>query len=97
VKGFYQSRFKDPGDLTKPIILGNLELLDQAFLFNTCVTRGGALASETGQTLGQRVPWCPLEWRTDALPFVDIPFQLLVVFSFTSLSLFCPSLENRAT
>jgi len=38
-----------------------------------------------------------LEWRTDTLPFVDIPFHLLVVFSFTSLSLFCPSLENRAT
>jgi len=27
----------------------------------------------------------------------DIPFYLLVVFSFTSLSLFCPSLENHAT
>jgi hypothetical protein len=63
----------------------------------TLVTRGDTLASETGQTLRQRAPWRPLEWRTDALPFIDIPFQLLVVFSFILLSLFCPSLENRAT
>jgi hypothetical protein len=63
----------------------------------TAVRDGRALGSETGQTLRQRVPRRPLEWRTDALPFVDIPFHLLVVFSFTSLSLFCPSLENRAT
>ena len=54
------------------------------------------MGSETGQTLHQHVPWCPLEWRTDALPFIDIPFQLLVVFSFISLSLFCPRLETRA-
>ena len=56
-----------------------------------------ALGSEMGQTLRQHAPWHPLEWRTDALPFVDNPFHLLVVFSFTSLSLFCLSLENRAT
>jgi hypothetical protein len=54
------------------------------------------LGLETGQTLRQRTLWRPLEWRMDALPFVDIPFQLLVVLSFTLLSLFCPSLENRA-
>ena len=59
--------------------------------------RGGTLALEMGQTLHQPALWRPLEWRTDTLPFVDIPFQLLVVFSFTLLSLFCPSLENRAT
>ena len=46
--------------------------------------------------LRQRALWCPLEWRMDTLPFVDIPFQLLVVFSFISLSLFCPRLETRA-
>ena len=54
------------------------------------------LGSETGQTLRQHTPWHPLEWRMNTLPFVDIPFQLFVVLSFISLSLFCPRLETHA-
>ena len=51
---------------------------------------------EMGQTLRQRALWRPLEWRTNTLPFIDIPFQLFVVLSFISLSLFCPRLETHA-
>jgi hypothetical protein len=40
------------------------------------------LGSEMGQTLYQHILWHPLEWRIGTLPFIDIPFQLLVVFSF---------------
>jgi hypothetical protein len=50
------------------------ELTNSHATFQTIVTRGGVLASETGQMLHQRVPWCPLEWRTDALPFMIFPF-----------------------
>jgi hypothetical protein len=72
-------------------------ILIDLYYDNLGVVRGVCmLGSETGQMLHQHVPWCPLKWRMDALPFVDIPFQLLVVFSFISLSLFCPRLETHA-
>jgi hypothetical protein len=46
-----------------------------------CVVRGHVLGSETGQTLRQRARGVP--WNGEQpLPFIDIPFQLLVVLSF---------------